>query len=65
MKEYEQIIASFEAINGNLRMRRANASPENKEFCDRQLALNTRALDLMRDGLAFVCQQMKQVQDRR
>lgn len=57
-KEYEQIIASFESMNGNLRLRRTNASPEIKAYCTRHLEQNTRSIEAMKRSLAHMVQQI-------
>ena len=59
IEEYERIIASFERMNGELRLRRTNASPEIRAFCDRHIELNARTLAAMRDGLKHVQEQFK------
>ena len=58
IKEYEQVIASFESTNGNLRMRRTNASPEIREFCDRHIELNSRTIAARQSGLALKRRQL-------
>jgi hypothetical protein len=54
VREYERIIASFERMNGELQLRRTNASVPIKAFCDRHIALNSRTLETMRKGLEMV-----------
>ena len=58
IKEYEQAIASFQASNGNLRLRRANASPEIREFCTRHIDQNTRTIEAMQKTLEHVKSQV-------
>jgi hypothetical protein len=49
--EYEKIIAAFERINGELRLRKTNASPAIRDYCERHIAMNSRTLEAMRQGL--------------
>jgi hypothetical protein len=55
-EEYENIIAAFERINGELRLRKANASPEIKDYCERHIAMNSRTLQVMKQALVHVKQ---------
>lgn len=64
IKEYEDVIASFESTNGNLRMRRTNALPELREFCDRHIEQNSRTIAAMRMGLDLKRRQLAEESSR-
>ena len=61
VKEYEDVIDSFEGANENLRMRRKYASPDIVDHCDRHLALNSQTVEVLRRGLDTAQQMLKQV----
>lgn len=58
-KEYEEIIAAFEHTNTTLRATRDAAATDTvKEFCERQLVHNLRALAAMRRCLDAIHQEI-------
>ena len=51
IKEFETVSASFQSMNGNLRMRCVDASEEIKAFCARHIEQNDRSISAMQKSL--------------
>ena len=62
VSELEQVISAFESMNGNMRMRRANASDHVREICDRHISQNTRTILAMQQSLAALRQEIARLQ---
>ena len=58
-EEYERVIASFEAINANLRSRRMSGGNSVAAPGERSLVINEKTVATLKQGLRLIREQLK------